>query len=126
MTQLFVNLIGNSLKFIRPGIAPVINIHAKMANKTETAALGLAQDTAYYKITFSDNGIGIQPEYTEQIFSIFQRLHRKTDFEGTGIGLAMCKKIALNHNGEINAAGSSDEGAVFNVFLPSDNLLQII
>ena len=65
-----------------------------------------------------DNGIGFKSEYADQIFNIFQRLHRKSEYDGTGIGLAMCKKICQNHHGEINAWGSSENGAVFNIFLP--------
>ncbi len=72
----------------------------------------------YYRIRFADNGIGFKKEYAEQIFKIFQRLHRKSDYEGTGIGLAMCKKIAMNHRGDIDASESSEMGAIFDVFLP--------
>ncbi len=78
----------------------------------------LDQDLDYYKIQITDNGIGFKKEYANQIFNIFQRLHRKSEYAGTGIGLAMCKKIALNHHGDINAAGSNETGAVFNVMLP--------
>jgi PAS domain S-box-containing protein len=119
MSQLFFNLIGNALKFIRPDIAPKIQIHCSNASPTEIKSVNLKEGMPYYKIQFSDNGIGMTPENTEKIFSIFQRLHRKNEFAGTGIGLAMCKKIVQNHNGEINAEGSSEKGAVFNVYLPA-------
>jgi light-regulated signal transduction histidine kinase (bacteriophytochrome) len=118
MSQLFGNLLGNALKFTKKDIAPVITISAKKTTILEVQALSLNPNIDYMTIRFTDNGIGFKEEHAEQIFSIFQRLHKKSEFEGTGIGLAMCKKIALNHHGDINAAGSSEEGAVFNVILP--------
>lgn len=118
MSQLFANLIGNALKFVRPDVKPTITIHCTKAAPEEIQSQNLKEGVAYYKIQFSDNGIGMKPENTLQIFNIFQRLHRKNEYAGTGIGLAMCKKIVLNHNGEINAVGSSEKGAVFNVYLP--------
>jgi PAS domain S-box-containing protein len=118
MSQLFFNLIGNALKFIRPDVVPKIVIHCSAATTEEIKSVNLKEGSSYYKIQFTDNGIGMKPENTEKIFSIFQRLHRKNEFAGTGIGLAMCKKIVQNHNGEINADGSSEDGAVFNVYLP--------
>ncbi len=119
MAQLFSNLAGNSLKFARKDIPPVIKITASLLSKEELNQLSLLKDREYYKISIADNGIGFNMEYADQIFSIFQRLHRKSEYAGTGIGLSMCKKIALNHHGDINAEGSSEKGAVFNVFLPS-------
>jgi len=118
MSQLLGNLIGNSLKFSRTDIQSVITITSSLITKDEKRKAALEVNIDYYKITISDNGIGLKPEHTEQIFNIFQRLHRKSDYEGTGIGLAMCKKIALNHHGDLNANGSSEKGAVFNVILP--------
>ncbi|WP_430408223.1 ATP-binding protein [Flavobacterium olei] len=67
---------------------------------------------------FTDNGIGIRPEDAPKIFNIFQKLHGSSEFAGTGIGLAMCKKIVQNHNDDINADESTENGAVFNVYLP--------
>ena len=81
----------------------------------------LKEGISYYKIQFTDNGIGMKPEDTQKIFDIFQKLHRKSEFAGTGIGLAMCKKIVQNHNGEIDASQSNANGAVFNVYLPMNN-----
>lgn len=120
MSQLFFNLIGNALKFVKRNVEPKIQIHCSIAPPEDLKSLHLKDSASYYKITFSDNGIGMLPENTDKIFSIFQRLHRKNEFAGTGIGLAMCKKIVQNHNGEINAEGSSEKGAVFNVYLPID------
>ncbi|PIF34449.1 PAS domain-containing protein [Flavobacterium sp. 9] len=119
MSQLFFNLIGNALKFIRADVQPKIQIHCSIATPEEIRPLNLKEGASYYKIQFTDNGIGMDPENTHKIFSIFQRLHRKNEYVGTGIGLAMCKKIVQNHNGEIDAEGSSKNGAVFNVYLPA-------
>lgn len=118
MSQLFSNLISNALKYVRNDTDPVITITSARLNRSEIKALMLNEDLEYFNIRFSDNGIGIKQEYTQQIFNIFQRLHRKSEFEGTGIGLAMCKKIVLNHSGLINAKDSTENGAVFNVVLP--------
>jgi light-regulated signal transduction histidine kinase (bacteriophytochrome) len=118
MSQLFFNLIGNSLKFIRPDIQPEIHIHCSIASDEEIRLVHLKEGISYYKIQFTDNGIGMKPEDTPKIFNIFQKLHGKHEFAGTGIGLAMCKKIVQNHNGEIDANQSNENGAVFNVYLP--------
>lgn len=118
MLQLFGNLVGNSLKFSRKEIPPVITIHAQVVQGDEVKDMVPDENKQYYHITFSDNGIGFKAEHSDQIFNIFQRLHRKNEYEGTGIGLAMCKKIIINHRGSMNAYGSSEEGAVFNIILP--------
>jgi PAS domain S-box-containing protein len=119
MAQLFYNLIGNSLKFSKKELRPIISIRV-MKFKTDTTANDpLVGNKEYYKIEFRDNGIGFKKEYSDQIFNIFQRLHGKNEYAGTGIGLAMCKKIVVNHHGDLNAEGSSEEGAVFNVILPA-------
>lgn len=121
MSQLFFNLIGNALKFIKPNVQPKINIQCSIASTDEIRSVHLKEGTSYYKIQFSDNGIGMKPEDTAKIFNIFQKLHRKNEFAGTGIGLSMCKKIVQNHNGEIDASQSNENGAVFNVYLPIKN-----
>ncbi|MEP6738142.1 MAG: PAS domain-containing protein [Chryseolinea sp.] len=118
MSQLFRNIIGNALKFSRTGHKPEVQITTSDISNGELEALSLNPGLEYFRIKIIDNGIGFKGEYAEQIFNIFQRLHRKSEFEGTGIGLAMCKKIVLNHQGEIDAKGSSENGAVFNVILP--------
>jgi PAS domain S-box-containing protein len=118
MVQLFGNLLGNSMKFSKHGIQPVIRLRIGQPTETELQRLGLNPEGNYTKILFSDNGIGINPDYAEQIFQIFQRLHRKSEYEGTGIGLAMCRKIAINHNGAIHAMESNNEGATFTIILP--------
>ncbi|MCW4470859.1 PAS domain S-box protein [Flavobacterium sp. MFBS3-15] len=118
MSQLFGNLVSNSLKYKRPDISPVITISASHATKEEIAAFATDAAPAYYKIEFRDNGIGFDSEYADRIFQIFQRLHGKSEFSGTGIGLAICKKIVLNHHGHIEAASREGEGAVFTIYLP--------
>jgi PAS domain S-box-containing protein len=118
MSQLFFNLIGNALKFTRPGVHPKVHIHCSIATDEEIRSVHLKEGISYYKIQFTDNGIGMKPEDTRKIFNIFQKLHGKNEFAGTGIGLAMCKKIVQNHNGEIDANQSNENGAVFNVYLP--------
>lgn len=116
--QLFSNLISNSLKFSIKGRKPLINISAKNLTTDEIAARSLNTKFDYQMITFQDNGIGFDQENAIQIFDIFQRLHSKAEYEGTGIGLAMCKKIAQNHQGDIFAISSPGNGAAFHVILP--------
>ncbi|GAA5029181.1 hypothetical protein GCM10011506_17270 [Marivirga lumbricoides] len=118
MEQLFGNLIGNALKFSKNGTPLVIQVKAKELNFDDKYVNGLDTSCNYIKLSFVDNGIGFEAEFQEQIFNIFQRLHSKADYSGTGIGLAMCKRIVQNHLGIINAEGSSGNGATFNVILP--------
>lgn len=96
----------------------MIKIKAVLADKTEKLNNHLLAEADFVKITISDNGIGFLPQEADKIFGIFQRLHSKSQFEGTGIGLSICKKIVDNHHGAINAEGSSNQGAVFNIYLP--------
>lgn len=119
MGQLFGNIISNALKYSKKDVKPMIRI--TVSRKTGSAISGatLNPEQEYYIIRIADNGIGFKKEYAAQIFSIFQRLHRKSEYEGTGIGLAICKKIALNHKGDIHALESSEQGAVFTVILPA-------
>lgn len=121
LSQLFSNLIGNSIKFAAAGKPPVITIGCRTLSAQEKDDAGLSKRKAYYLLKFSDNGIGFEPEYAQRIFNIFQRLHQKSEYEGTGIGLAICKKIVSMHNGLMDAEGSSRDGAVFNIILPAGN-----
>ncbi len=118
MLQLFGNIISNSLKYCTDSRAPKIEINVEKANLKEVHDQNLAPDLQYYKFTVSDNGIGFSPEYSEQIFNIFQRLHGKLEYSGTGIGLAMCRKICENHRGSISGTGTDGEGATFSIYLP--------
>src|SRR5690606_4647493 len=90
--QLFLNLIGNAVKFRRPDVPPVLRIEAA---PTEVAG------RPGWRVTVADNGIGIEPQYADRVFQVFQRLHTREEYEGTGIGLAICKKIVERHGGEI-------------------------
>lgn len=120
MIQLFSNLLSNSLKYRRKDIKPVVTVTSSIA-KPEKIALHpqLDQDKKYHHIVFSDNGIGFSQEHADRIFKIFQRLHGKTDYEGTGIGLSICRKIVHTHHGHISATTNEQGGAVFNILLPA-------
>lgn len=115
--QLFSNLISNSLKFSKE--SPHINISSTVVERRQIkdAPKTLGGEN-YYLIYFKDNGIGFEKQYKDKIFSLFQRLHRKEDYEGTGIGLTLCKKIVENHGGFISAEGRLGKGAVFCIYLP--------
>ena len=116
--QLFQNIVGNSLKFVRTGVTPTIKITHSFLNSRVVERLDLAKAKRYLKIEFADNGIGFDNQYASKIFSIFQRLHAKADYDGTGIGLAVCKKIVENHGGTIFAEGKVNEGAKFTIIFP--------
>jgi PAS domain S-box-containing protein len=107
--QLFYNLVNNSLKFHREYVQPVISIQSEMAGPGENPMV---------KLIFEDNGIGFEEEYAERIFNSFSRLNPKDRYEGTGLGLALCKKIVERHHGSIEARGEIDRGARFTVCLP--------
>jgi PAS domain S-box-containing protein len=119
MVQLFQNLLSNSLKFIRPDHRPEIKITSSEVNTADINIPGLLKNQTYLKISFCDNGIGFEPEYSERIFSIFQRLHGRSEYEGTGIGLAICRKIVENHGGIILSESTPGKGAIFNIYLPN-------
>ena len=113
MGQLFQNLIGNGLKFRREGIAPVVRVY-----QTEHPP-GLADpDAKTITIAVEDNGIGFDEKYLDRIFAMFQRLHRRGVYEGSGIGLAICRKIVEHHGGSITARSKPGEGATFLITLP--------
>jgi len=116
--QLFQNLVTNSLKFCHPDIPPVIEIFSEEV--LINADGGRAEDGAapYYKIYFKDNGIGFDAKHADDIFVVFKRLHSYHEFEGSGIGLSICKKIVEKHNGFISAEGCLNKGATFIVTLP--------
>lgn len=117
--QLFQNLLSNSLKFIRPAVQPVITITHSLMKADDAIHYQLAPANQYHKLEFSDNGIGFENEFAGKIFAIFQRLHGRSEYEGSGIGLAICKKIIEHHGGIIYANGVPDEGATFTIILPA-------
>lgn len=118
MQQLFTNLINNSLKYSKENVAPVITINVSEVDAFKEAAIPVNDKNKYYKIIFKDNGIGFDAQYSEKIFLLFNRLHNKDKFSGTGIGLAICKKIVENHKGFIFADGQINVGAIFTIYLP--------
>jgi PAS domain S-box-containing protein len=111
MNQLFLNLINNALKFHRPGIPPVVEIKSRVLKGPRTRL-----DKC--EITIQDNGIGFDEKYVDRIFTIFQRLHGRNEYEGTGIGLAVCRKIIDRHEGQITANSIPGEGSTFIITLP--------
>ena len=108
MRQLFQNLLGNALKFAKPEQPPSIAV--------ESAAV--PGEPGLCELRFRDDGIGFDEKYLDRIFQVFQRLHGRGEYEGTGVGLAICHKIVLLHGGEITARSSPGEGATFIVTLP--------
>lgn len=113
MQQLFQNLIANGLKYRRDGIPPVIRISSEILNDGEHDNL-----SNICRIYVQDNGIGFEQKYARQIFNIFQRLHGRDKYAGTGVGLAVCEKIVLRHGGTIHAEGTPGQGATFTIDLP--------
>lgn len=118
MRQLLQNLIGNALKFRRPEIPPVVKIEARIVSGVlpQAAPDSPAQDLC--ELTVSDNGIGFEEKYLDRIFNVFQRLHTRNEYEGTGMGLAIARKIVVYHGGAITAKSKPDQGATFIVTLP--------
>ncbi|HEU0136552.1 MAG TPA: ATP-binding protein, partial [Flavobacterium sp.] len=116
INQLFSNLIGNSLKFT--DVQPQLTISHKTINRKDIPFQNNLQNTNYLEITFSDNGIGFDQKYVSQIFAAFQRLNERAAYGGTGIGLALCKKIVENHRGMITAQSEPGKGASFFIYLP--------
>lgn len=126
MTQLFRNLIGNALKFTKSDREPIISISVLPVELNDIEKIQIGNSNSdFCKIEIKDNGIGFKPEYFERIFNIFQRLHSKNDYEGTGIGLAMCKKIAQNHGGDIFAKSKFDQGATFSIIIPLNLIIDL-
>jgi signal transduction histidine kinase len=125
LRQLFQNLIGNALKFARNGITPVITIESKLVeNMKVTDSNGLTSSKTFHRILVKDNGIGFDAKYAEDIFVVFKRLHSYHEFEGSGIGLSICKKIVDKHKGTIAAEGRLNEGATFIITLPEHQFLE--
>jgi len=106
MRQLLQNLLSNAIKFHQHGVAPQVRISATTSDHSA-------------EIVIEDNGIGFDEKYAEKIFTMFERLHGRGTYEGTGIGLAICRKIAVRHNGDITARSAPGEGATFIVTLPA-------
>lgn len=117
--QLIYNLLSNSIKYSKADVPPEIKIVGETIEGLENDDKFLKAGVSYAKITITDNGIGFDKQFSEKIFEVFQRLHGKQEYVGTGVGLAIVKKIVQNHNGIISASGESGSGAVFEVIMPS-------
>jgi light-regulated signal transduction histidine kinase (bacteriophytochrome) len=120
MNQLFYNLMSNSLKFTNPDKAPRIKISSRILTADEVAdnLQKPNQQFVSHEITFTDNGIGFESKYSEQIFEVFKRLHGREIYPGSGIGLALCRRIVSNHNGHLFVNSEPDSGTSFHIILP--------
>ncbi len=119
LSQLFTNLIDNGIKYCKSDLQPLIYITTRIVGGKEIMSSFANKKIEYHLIQFKDNGIGFEQEYENKIFEIFQRLHPRHHYSGTGIGLAICKKIITNHNGLITVESSPGNGAIFNLYLPT-------
>lgn len=118
LEQLFINIISNSLKYSKNDEPAIVSITSKKVKAFKIPKLKDNSKREYLKISFKDNGLGFEQKYAEKIFLLFNRLHGKKEYPGTGVGLAICKKIVENHKGYIFAKGKPNEGAVFEIYLP--------
>ncbi|TDW44614.1 phospho-acceptor domain-containing protein [Flavobacterium sp. 270] len=116
--QLIENLLHNAIKFAQPNLPLQIDIKSRLVDISEIRIEKLETEVNYCHISFQDNGIGFEPEHNEKIFGVFQKLHGRDIYEGTGIGLAIVKKIVENHNGYVNAVGEPMKGVTFNIYIP--------
>ena len=124
--QLFQNLFSNAIKFTNPEVTPIVTVKGQYHKGHELNELfnDIDVNNEYFLIGITDNGIGFDQENLDKIFTIFQRLHSRSAFEGTGIGLAICKRIVENHNGYITAQSEEGKGATFFMALPTSSILQ--
>ena len=118
--QLMHNLISNALKFSRPDIPSHIIIKSRIVKGNKSNNEKLSPEKKYCHITVKDNGIGFEPHFSQRIFEVFQKLHSKEEYAGTGIGLAIVKKIVDNHNGIIIATSELKKGATFDIYIPAN------
>lgn len=120
MNQLFYNLLNNALKFTSADRQPIIDIDCEIIDAPVAGEhiRKVTEGMIYYRISFSDNGIGFAPEHAERIFEVFRRLHGKDDYQGSGIGLALCRRIVINHQGALFTISREGAGATFTVILP--------
>ncbi len=120
--QLFRNLLDNSLKFSNEKENLLIRIVGNLQEEPQLMRDNLRISGPHLEIVFEDNGIGFEQEYADQIFQIFQRLHGRSEYSGSGVGLAICKKVVENHNGTISAQGELEKGATFTILLPIEQI----
>jgi light-regulated signal transduction histidine kinase (bacteriophytochrome) len=117
--QIIQNLLSNSLKFSRPGVPPHIKIHSEILTGSDFKNEDLVPAKRYCHLCFTDNGIGFDPQYKHRIFDMFKRLNGRSEYEGTGIGLAIVNKIVENHKGVIKANSELGKGATFDIYIPN-------
>ena len=119
LSQLIQNIISNSVKYRNEEQKPVIQIRSSRVYQQDTEiSTDLASDQGYIKIEIEDNGIGFSMEHLDRIFQMFQRLHGRSEYSGSGIGLALCRKVVQNHNGHLTAVSEEGKGATFIIYLP--------
>lgn len=118
MRQLLQNLIGNALKYRRKTEPPVVTVRSRVLEPDAAAFLSQGEPVQFCEITVEDNGIGFEQKYVDRIFAPFERLHGRSEYEGTGMGLAICRKIAERHGGTITARSVPDQGSTFIVTIP--------
>jgi signal transduction histidine kinase len=121
MRQLLQNLIGNALKFRRPEEPPVVTVQSEIISAPRPRSEPNAAPEKLLRLTVSDNGIGFEEKYLDRIFNVFQRLHTRNEYEGTGMGLAIARKIVLYHGGDVTAKSKPGHGSTFIVTLPVDH-----
>jgi PAS domain S-box-containing protein len=127
MRQLLQNLISNSLKYHREGVPPIVRVYSQKPDEpSQESIAGGVLATPFCQILVVDNGIGFDEKYLDRIFTIFQRLHVKGEYEGTGVGLAICRKIVERHSGTITARSSPGEGSTFVVTIPITQPKEVI
>jgi PAS domain S-box-containing protein len=119
--QLLSNIFINAIKYRKSDQNPLIKINSELVSNPTIDKQSAPISGKFWKIQIEDNGIGFEQQYENKIFELFQRLHGKSEYEGTGIGLAICKKIAQNHGGFINAVGKPGIGSQFNIYLPASD-----
>lgn len=119
IAQVFLNLIANSLKFHQPDVRPIITVTCE----TNVISPAAEDNRLWCCLRFADQGIGFEAQYAERVFSLFQRLHGRDEYSGTGIGLALCRKIIERHGGTITAQSQAGDGAVFTIYLPMEQIV---
>jgi two-component system, chemotaxis family, CheB/CheR fusion protein len=119
--QMMHNLLSNALKFTKPDVQPSIKINCRIISGNNLQEKGLLPDKQYCHISVSDNGIGFEEKFSEKVFEVFQKLHSKNEYPGTGIGLATVKKIVGHHHGTVHVKSTLNKGSTFNIYIPFVN-----